>query len=129
MNAKRKEAAIAAFSKLTLGKTPEEMKELILADAKGYSEDEADEIIEAMRPPSSGNSKKGNSSNTLFEEWKVKPVYEDIKDGMGNNIGRKLKEFEKDAQKAIRTTSISQERADLLNTQSENTLTRLFPVK
>jgi len=124
MNAIRKKAALKVFEPLAVGKTWEEIKEMVLADDKGYTDEEAVEIAETLtaNPPS-------KSSNTLFEEWKVKPVYEDIKDAMGNNLGRKLKEFEKDAQKAIRTTSISQERADLLNTQSENTLTRLFPAK
>jgi len=122
MNAKRKEAAVKFFTPLIEGKSAFEAKEFILADEKKYSEAEADEIMAAIATPSA-------SSNIIFEEWKVKPVYEDIKDAMGNNLGRKLKEFEKDAQKAIRTTSISQERADLLNTQSENTLTRLFPAK
>ncbi len=65
----------------------------------------------------------------LAAEWKVKPVYEDIKDGMGAVIGRKLKSFEKDAQKAIRTTSITEDKAAILNSQSENTLVRLFEVK
>lgn len=73
-------------------------------------------------------AEKQESVNILFEEWKVKPIYEKQRgdDGTMQNV---CVDFEKDALKPIRKTSISQERADLLNSQSENTLLRLYPAK
>jgi len=123
MNAIRKKAALKVFEPLAVGKTWEEIKEMVLADEKGYTDEEAVEIAETLtaNPP-----KKTESTNVVFEEWKVKPAYKDIKDGMDNIIGRKLTGFEKDAQSPIRKTSISRDRAELLNSQSENTLTRLY---
>lgn len=124
MNQLRKNAALKVFSELPADTTKEEMKKIILADAKAYTEAEADEIMEALAAP-----KEPESTNVVFEEWKVKPVYKDIKNEMGDNLGRKLTGFEKDAQSPIRKTSISRDRAELLNSQSENTLTRLYEVE
>ena len=65
--------------------------------------------------------------NKKYEEWRVEPKYEDVKDEMGKTIGRKLKEFEK--LKMLRRTSISESTAIELNSQSENTGVRLFEVE
>lgn len=51
--------------------------------------------------------------NRTYEEWKVRRV---------NG------EFEKDSQKPIRTTRITPERAEILNSQSANTLVRLYEI-
>jgi hypothetical protein len=66
--------------------------------------------------------------NKKYEEWKVKPVYEQQrgKDGSMCNV---CTGFEKDAQKPIRVTNITPDKADILNSQSENTGVHLFLVE
>ncbi|MBP7398178.1 MAG: hypothetical protein KA954_01235 [Chitinophagales bacterium] len=128
MNKQQKAALVVKYKPMQVdGKTIEEVLEAIKADEATPTEKEADEIANLIF--TADNTEQPSTLNKKYEEWKVKPVYEDIKDGMGAVIGRKLKSFEKDAQKAIRTTSITEDKAAILNSQSENTLVRLFEVK
>jgi hypothetical protein len=62
-----------------------------------------------------------------FAEFKVKPIYEKQRgeDGSNNNV---CVGFEKERDKPERTTRITQRIADELNSQSENTGVRLYPV-
>jgi hypothetical protein len=126
MNAQRKKSAIAAIlPSITKDTHIDEIKEIVLNDEKKYSEDEANEIVQALI--AALNTPSGPVSiNKKYAEWKVKPVYKDVEDGMGKVIGRKLTGFDKDAKDPIRYTTISPDKADLLNEQSENTFVRLF---
>lgn len=65
--------------------------------------------------------------NRDYEEWKVKPIYEKQRSDDGTMINV-CTGFEKDAQKAIRVTRISPDKAAILNSQSENTLVHLFEI-
>ncbi len=67
------------------------------------------------------------NKNKTFEEWKVKPLYEKQRGDDGKMVNV-CTSFEKDAQKPIRVTSITPEKADELNSQSENTLVRLYEI-
>lgn len=128
MNTQRKNAAVKKYGALNLPK--EELVEQLNSDEKNYTSDEVVEILEAMesyQAPEEKEKPKGN--NVKYEEWKVKALYKDITDGLDKVIGRKLTGFEKDAQKPIRTTTISPDRAELLNTQAENTLLFLYEAK
>jgi len=125
MNQNTKKAAVKKYGALKDdGQTKEQILDLLKADEKEFAEDEIAEIMDALFTENSGQPGKPNA-NKKFEEWKVKPIYEKQRgdDGTMRNV---CVRFEKDAQKFIRVTSISQERADLLNTQSENTLVRLY---
>ena len=131
MNAQRKKSAVNKYGpQKELSK--EELIELLNSDEKNYTSEEVVEILEAIaefepdQQNNQGKEKPNTGSNKKFEEWKVIPEYKEITDAMDKVIGRKLVGFKKDAQAPIRTTSITQERADLLNSQSENTLVRLF---
>lgn len=66
--------------------------------------------------------------NKKYEEWKVKPIYKRERgdDGQMRNF---IDRFEKDAQSPIRTTSITPEKAEILNAQSENTGVHLYEVE
>lgn len=79
MNAKRKKAALKVFSELPAETTKEEMKKIILADANGYTEDEANEIIEALEsykgeeePGSEEESVSKAPKKVHYQEWDVK---------------------------------------------------------
>lgn len=126
MNTQRKKSAVNKYGPLNL--TREVLVEQLNADEKNYTSEEVVEILEALESYESPGPilEKPKGNNVKYEEWKVKPVYKDVKDGMDKVIGRKLSGFEKDAQKPIRSTTISPDRAELLNAQSENTLVRLY---
>jgi hypothetical protein len=139
MNAQKKKSAVKKYVDLkNEGKTKEELIALLNADEKGFTSDEVVEIITDVMADfgpagnKSDEKKKKKSDditgtlNVVYEEWKVKPVYKEIKDELGNVKGRKLTGYEKDAKDPIRTTSITQDKAELLNQQSENTLVRLY---
>lgn len=134
MNAPRKKSAIAAYQEQF--KAGEDVMALLANDEKNYIDAEIKEIMAALEagegdaPQLKGKEEKTTGNlNKVYEEWKVKPAYEDITDAMGKVIGRKLTSFEKDAQKPIRVTSITPDKAELLNEQSENTLLRLYEAK
>lgn len=71
---------------------------------------------------------KSPSLNRTYEEWPVKPRYEDVTDQMGKVLGKKLIDFEKQAQKPLRTTVVTEDKAEILNSQSENTGLRLYEI-
>lgn len=131
MNQNTKKAAVKKYGALKdEGQSKEQIFELLKADEKEFAEDEIAEIIDALFTESGeqGQSNKPNA-NKKFEEWKVKPIYEKKRVGDDGTMRNVCTGFEKDAQTYIRVTNISQERADLLNTQSENTLVRLYEAK
>lgn len=127
MNAPRKKAAIAAYTEQF--KAGEDVTALLAADEKKYTDAEIKEIVEALEAGDAPkeDAKKPATLNKLYEEWKVKPVYEKQRahDGTMINV---CTGFEKDAQKANRVTSVTPETAEVYNTQSENTLLRLYLV-
>lgn len=118
----------------------DELIDLINSDEKQYTSDEVVEIVEALGNLNGGDNSgdQGDQNNTntqladtgnankKYEEWKVKPIYEDVTDAMDKVIGRKFIRFDKDAQSANRITFISPDTAEILNSQSENTLLHLF---
>lgn len=131
-----KKSAVAKYAPmLAEGKGEDEIKSLLYEE--NYSVDDVDEIWAALQEPGSPAPVQNQNApaipvkktvNKTFEEWKSSPVYETIYDGLGKKMGRKLTGFNKDGSKPLRKTSIAQEKADLLNAQSENTGVRLFPV-
>ena len=74
-------------------------------------------------------AKSTKSGNRKYEEWKVKPVYEKQRTGNDQSLRNVVVDFKKDAMEPIRTTTISPEKAEILNSQSENTLVRLYEVE
>lgn len=130
MNAPRKNSAVKTYGHL---KIEDEIRDALAKDPKNYTADEADEIVDAILnapeqeiilPPKAIEG----TNNKKFEEWKVRAIYKDVENAMGKVIGRKFEKFEKDAQKPIRTTFITEDKAELLNSQAENTLLYLFEV-
>lgn len=135
MHHKTLSSAVAKYLPIT---GEEARLEAIRADEKGYTDEEVQEILsaiaQALEPTtltqSDGKTKSIRGTlNKTYEEWKVKPLYKDVLDYNDKVVGRKLIGFEKDAQKAIRVTSITPDKAEILNSQSENTLLRLYEVK
>lgn len=137
MNFQRKQAAINKFKPMVENQIPkEELKQQIIADEKGYTEDEANEIIEALFEPS-GDSNNGNfpppppvevekvNHNKKYEEFPVKLITKATKDENGQYSDSS---FEKTALNPNRTTHITPERAAELNAQSHNTLVRYYEV-
>lgn len=141
-----KKAAVAKYAPmLAEGKSEDDIKALLYEEK--YSIDDVSEIWEAIssgkvdgeNPPLPPMPRGVNATDTpapaapvtknkVYAEHKVTPEYEDILDGMGKKLGRKLTGFNKDSDKPIRTTSISPDKAEILNQQSENTLLRLYEV-
>lgn len=121
------------------GTSTEEIMEALALDEKGYSAEDINKIMEALTAPDAGKKpdpakevkqaeEKPTTINKVYEEWKVKAV---VSQKLNLETGEKdrIVTFEKDAQAPIRKTSISPDKAEILNTQSENTLLRLFEVK
>lgn len=150
MNAQRKKSAITKYQPIfESGTTPDELRELLTQDEKKYPLEEVEEILFAITnpappagsnpppppppPPPPAGSKQGEENeapvvlNKKYEEWSVEPVYEPITDATGKQIGRKLVKYDK--LKKIRTTTITSDKAEILNQQSENTKLRLFEVE
>lgn len=137
MNFQRKQAAINKFKPMVENQIPkEELKQQILADEKAYTEDEANEIIEALYSPDPGensNSAPGPQQpgeevvnhNKKYEEFPVKLITKATKDENGQYSDSS---FEKTALNPNRTTHITPERAAELNAQSHNTLVRYYEV-
>lgn len=126
MNAQRKKSAVLKYgSQKDLPK--QDLIDLLNSDEKNYTSEEVVEILDAIEEfeAESPTAAAAKSGNIRFEEWKVKPIFEKQRgdDGSMRNV---CTGFEKDALKPIRVTSITRERADLLNTQSVNTLVRLY---
>lgn len=112
---------------------------------QGYSGQEIQEIQENSNPsnnegigdtPESNGTiqepstvPEGKTKNLIYEEWRVEPQYKDVVDALGVVIGRKLTGFDKSGSKPVRITSITPERAEYLNQQSENSLLRLYEVE
>jgi len=122
MNANRKAAALKNYRAI-FEQGDDTIIEALKAGKENFTEKEISEIIEALGENQGDGAADIEGPATLnkqYEEWKVKPLYEADKEG------RKLVGYEKDAQRPLKTTSITPERAELLNLQSENTLTRLY---
>lgn len=157
MNAQRKKGAVLKFQPLVeQGATIEDITLQLETSESKYNPDEVKEITDALFETKPAEINEGvkemkaepkkeakvtkvkpevkegiavsETLNRDYEEWKVKALYKEVQDELGNVKGRKLIGFEKDAMKAIRTTRLTPERADLLNSQSENTLLRLYEV-
>lgn len=128
MNAQRKKAAVKAYADQLEGKSKQDVIDLLNADEKNYTSDEVVEIVDELFSDKPGPQQKSSSLNRQYEEWKVKPLYEKQRgdDGTMRNV---CVGFEKDAQKHIRITNITPERAALLNMHSENTLVHLYEVE
>lgn len=84
-----------------------------------------EELVDA-KIERSGTAEAPITKNKVYEEFQVEAQYEDVTDQMGKVLGRKLTGFEKKKDKPIRTTAITPERAEYLNSQSENTGVRLY---
>lgn len=76
-----------------------------------------------------GRNAKRETINKIYEEFPVKPEYEIVTDQLGKVIGKKLTGYKKDALEPLRTVSIDPAKAEILNSQSENTLVHLFEKK
>ncbi len=144
-----KKALVKKYQPMITTHSEDDIKALMYGE--NLSVDDVSEIWEALNadqgdagessastqiPPPEGIDKVKNpapekpiSKNKIYAEHKVSPKYEDVTDPMGNVLGRKLAGFEKDSEKPIRKTSISPDRAEILNQQSENTLLRLYEVE
>lgn len=66
------------------------------------------------------------TKNKVYEEFRVQPEYEKVYDAMDRELGQKLTGFRKLDTKPIKTTSITEERAEELNAQSINSGFRLY---
>lgn len=66
------------------------------------------------------------TKNKVYEEFRVQPEFEAVHDAMGKMLGQKLKSFRKLDTKPVKTTSITEERAEDLNAQSINSGFRLY---
>lgn len=146
MNILRKDAAVKKFTAAYAnGATAEELRTIIAQDEKDYSASEIEEIVSAIinqEPPDNSQvlpgadingpgdsqlSEAQKTLNKLYEEWQVEPNGEMIKQYKKDERPVDDKCFEK--LKKLRITSITPERAELLNQQSENTNLRLYPVE
>lgn len=109
--------------------------------ADGYSDEEIFQITEALTAEQSDeelNTKKpekkskaavSESKNGIFEKWAVEVKIEKDEDGDPklDKYGRTIPYFDKIKQ--LRTVKITQEQADILNSQSRNTNLRYYPAK
>jgi len=143
MNILKRDAAVKKFKPMVDNQIPkEDLKTEILADEKGYTEDEANEIIEALFTPDKNagadNNNLGNAPEppiVVEEKVNFNKQYEEF--GVELVKGSKLNDegvyddscFEKLKITANRTTNISVERAEMLNAQSHNTKLRYYEVK
>jgi len=130
MNAQRKKAAIAAYQDF---QTREAFNEAIAVDTKNYTADEITEIGDAIFGTSSveQSAEKENEKKSLnedYEEWKVEPIAQKIIEYRKENKPFDDSCFEKAGAKAVRITRITPDKAEILNSQSENTGTRLYKI-
>jgi hypothetical protein len=72
---------------------------------------------------------KPKTLNKVYEEFRVAPEHEEVKDQMGKVLGNKLTGFRKLDIKPLKTTSIHPDKAEELNSQSINTGLRLYEKK
>jgi hypothetical protein len=93
--------------------------------AQGQDEAEADPGFDPSEPdkPVISSSKGLNKD---YEEWTVDPQWEDIRNEMDKITGRKIVGWTK--LKKLRVTRVTVRIAEELNSQSQNTLLRLFPI-
>jgi hypothetical protein len=130
MNNQRKAAALKKYGpEMAGGKTAADLKTALEADDKKYKPEEIDEILEALlagdtgeTPPAKGKekAKAPQGVNADFDEWDVDPKMVQKKiPGPGNRTYQEFSHYE--LVRKLRTTRISQDRADILNTQAQNT--------
>jgi hypothetical protein len=138
MNFQRKQSAVNKFKPMVENNIPkDQLKTNILADEKAYTEDEANEIIEALLNPSpdvnAGNNEPAATKveekvnfNKKYEEFSV-----ELKKGSKLNDDGFYDDtcFEKTKIKPNRTTHITEDRAFELNLQSHNSRVRYYEVK
>lgn len=158
MNSFRKQAAVKKIRAMQgEGKNKDEILDAMNSDDANYTSEEVVEsltaaddptyLVTSAPPPTPGPNNQGSAGNASqnqlstetkeapaenlnrkYAEWKVLPVYEEVKDAMGKVLGRKLTGFKKDAQEPIKYTHITPARAEELNSQSANTLLMLYLV-
>lgn len=151
MHHMQKKAAAKKYGPLLIGEDGEQkVSEAMKADQ--FSEEEISEVIfeiksqpndgeQAPPPPpvgSEGNLSVGpgnppppvveapKTKNKVYEEFRVQPEFETVTDAMGKELGRKLTGFRKLDTKPVKTTAITEERAEELNAQSINSGFRLY---
>ena len=144
MHHMQKKAAAKKYGPLLIGEDGEQkVSEAMKADQ--FSEEEIAEVIFEIKsqpndgeqappppPPVEGDAppppvvEAPKTKNKVYEEFRVQPEFETVTDAMGKELGRKLTGFRKLDTKPIKTTSITEERAEELNAQSINSGFRLY---
>lgn len=144
MHHMQKKAAAKKYGPLLIGEDGEQkVSEAMKADQ--FSEEEIAEVIFEIKsqpndgeqapppPPAEGDApppppvvEAPKTKNKVYEEFRVQPEFETVTDAMGKELGRKLTGFRKLDTKPVKTTSITEERAEDLNAQSINSGFRLY---
>jgi hypothetical protein len=120
-------------AKINEAATVEEVKEIAGTDErKGVVSAAAKRIAEietksTQQPEDVLPAQKNTRTvNKIYEEFPVRPQYEDVSDQLGKVIGKKLTGYKKESLEPIRTVSLDPAKAEILNSQSVNTLVHLF---
>jgi hypothetical protein len=144
-----KKAAVKKYGQMILDQVAASEVEKAIAAEKGkgdkakYSPDEVKEILEGAfqyePEPAAGNKAASavtgegqKTLNKVYEEWSVEPQYDILKDPFdASKTKRVLKSGDKAFEKIkkMRTTSITEDRAETLNSQSEQSHVRLYLAK
>jgi hypothetical protein len=132
MNNLKKKAAVAKYGQMFLdGTNAADLKAAIEADDKKFTPEETTEILEAAleyqpeeKKAKGGDAPAAETKNKIYEEWRVESEYKEVKDEMGTVKGKKLTGFKKITK--VRETSITADKAETLNSQSQNTGLRLY---
>jgi hypothetical protein len=130
MHHAKKSAAIKKFSEGHEGKTTEELKAEILADSKGYSEEEADEIIAAIEGhgevAGESDDEAPVKSTAKYEEWKCQKKKNDQSEFIRKGDGFEVEQIGK---APVKTVTLKPEQADRLNSHAHNRNILYVPVK
>ena len=147
MHHMQKKAAAKKYGPLLIGEDGEQkVSEAMKADH--FKDEEIEEVIfEIKSQPNEGEDtppppltegptdfiappppmvEAPKTKNKVYEEFRVQPEYEKVYDAMDRELGQKLTGFRKLDTKPVKTTSITEQRAEELNAQSINSGFRLY---